>query len=766
MPRRILDRRLANVLSRLRREPAGRPASFARAAIAAVLLFGLFGVTAQGARAAAPAKTDILLMFDTTGSMGSALSAAAAQVTALTGNIDSRLPDVQYGVAEVRDYAKYDSGTDPYAYKVNQAITADRGAVTAAINTLVAKGGGDSPEAYGGALAAATAGTGFGWRPGARRLVVLIADNVPHDDDLNLGIPADKQTQASPWNTGADPGPDGAVGTADDIDWQTLLDTMAYNGVSLAYVLFKGNSTYLPYWNIWATRTGGAAVDATDSDLGTKIADLAATGATTELPACPVGSARDAAGICDARHVTGVYVGCNRGPNPGDSSICTATVGDGATTETPTSPTGQVKFTALNGGGFPNGDTCTLVPTSGSPSVSSCNVRYTPKVGSWEFPDIVAEYGGGDKHRPSSSRTSLITGPVFGPDGKSLVLADGEPVSLANCGKNADTLTGKGPKAARAAINRRFPGGTLMDPRATWGDVLSVCFEKPAGYAQVVVGGIVQASSIVTGPAVTGGMITVAVGLPNPVTSYGLGAASVPAGAAVSYGTYKLGEGLRESGSKQLDDPPDPKFQQTVKPKSVKAVTFVTKNRKDRKQAALLAGYVTTQLKIAALGNAIGATLDKAGGAKLAGNTAYQGKQTRLARSYSKKMIALLITQRQQAAAVQTAIRRLPGVNVKITKSMFVAPTSAKAKLALKRYGQALDKKRKGLNQLGFTNADKTGLLAFARNPSIDDAALAIPKDLADLVAGTDARKFLDLEILTQRYWLVEPSVVAAAALK
>ena len=86
-----------------------------RAVLAAMLVLGLLGVSAQGARAAAPAKTDILLMFDTTGSMGSALSAAAAQVSALTGNIDSRLPDVQYGVAEVRDYAKYDSGTDPYA---------------------------------------------------------------------------------------------------------------------------------------------------------------------------------------------------------------------------------------------------------------------------------------------------------------------------------------------------------------------------------------------------------------------------------------------------------------------------------------------------------------------------------------------------------------------------------------------------------------------------------------------------------------------------
>ena len=714
-------RRTTGAVSIRSREPGLRRLAL----LAALALVGLLGVSAPAARAAVPAKTDILLMFDTTGSMGSALSAAAAQVTAMTGNIDSRLPDVQYGVAEVRDYPVYDAGTGAFPYKVNQAVTADRGAVTAAINALTAKGGGDGPEAYGGALAAATAGEGFGWRPGARRLVVLIADNVPHDLDLNLDIPADKQTHASPWDTGADPGPDGAVGTADDVDWQPLLDAMSYNGISLAYVLFKGNSSYLPYWNIWATRTGGAAVDATDSDLGAKIADLAASSATADLPACPAGSTRDAAGVCDPRHATGVYVQCNRGPNPGDSSVCTATVGDGATTETPTSPAGQVKFTALN--------------------------------------------GGSDKHRPSSSRTSLIMGPVFGPTGQP-ILADGEPVSLDACGKNVTTLTGSGPKAARAAIRRRYPGGTLMDPKASWGDVAYVCVMKPLSLIGYGTGAVVKASSVVTGPLVTGSMIAAGVAAPNPVTTGALGAGALPAGAATSYVTYQVGDTIMQVAATELDDPPDPKFKTTVKPKSVKAVRFVTKRGKDRKPAALLGRYLTQQLKIAALGKALVATLDKAGGAELAKNTAYQGKQMRLAIRYSKQLTALLITQRRQAASVQTAIRRLPGANFRIKASMFVAPKSAKARRnhtkALSQYARDLRKQRKALSRLGFTTADGKKLLAYARDPSADDMFLPIPKDLADLVAGADARKLMDLMILSQRYWVVEPSVVAAAALK
>lgn len=747
--------------------------SLPAALLAGVFLFGGLLLPARGARAAVPAKTDILLMFDTTGSMGGALAAAAAQVGTLTGNLDSRLPDVQYGVAEVRDYPLYDSGAgdQAYPYKVNQPITADRGAVLGAISKLTARGGGDGPEAYGGALYAATAGTGFGWRSGARRLIVLVADNVPHDDDLNLGIPPEVQTHSSPWNTKVDPGPDGVAGTADDIDWQPLLAAMAHNGVTLAYVLFQGNSSYLPYWKIWSEMTGGAAVDAAVSDLGAKIADIAASGAVSDLPACPVGQVRNADGVCDPRHPTGVQVMCNRGPNPGDQSVCTATVGDASTTETPTSPSGQVTFTAVNGGGFPLGNTCSLKPTNGSPSVSSCQVRYTPKLGSWEFPNIVVEYSGSDKHLPSRGGTSLIQGPVFGSDGKP-ILGDGEPLSMDACARNADALTGSGAKPARAAIARRYPGGTFpayMQGKATAGDVLYVCVANPLSYVGYGLGAVVKVASVVTGPAVTGVMITKAVALPDP-TSYAVGAAAVPAGAATSAATYMAGDALMTVSAKELEDPPDPKFKQTVKPKRVKAVRFVTKRRKDRKRAALLGRYLTRQLKVAALGNALAATIDKAGGAERAGNKTYQGRQMRLAVRYSKQLVTLLRAQRRQAVSVETAIRRLPGVNFRIKRSMFVAPKSKKAKRnharALRRYERALRKQRRALGRLGITGADTKKMLVHARNPSYDDMVLELPKDLADLVAGSDARKLVDLMILSQRYWVVEPSVVAAAALK
>ena len=62
----------------------------------------------------------------------------------------------------------------------------------------------------------------------ARRIVVLpdpsredpvtVADDVPHDTDLNEGVPPEIVNQASPWSTGIDPGPSGT-----GVDWDQEL---------------------------------------------------------------------------------------------------------------------------------------------------------------------------------------------------------------------------------------------------------------------------------------------------------------------------------------------------------------------------------------------------------------------------------------------------------------------------------------------------------------------------------------------------------------
>ena len=87
----------------------------------------------------------------------------------------------------------------------------------------------------------------MGWAPGAKHLVVLIADDVPHDDDLNAGVPPEIVNQPSPWETGTDPGPTGTR-----IDWQQELADFKSAAYTLAFVLYHGDPAYLPYWNWWA----------------------------------------------------------------------------------------------------------------------------------------------------------------------------------------------------------------------------------------------------------------------------------------------------------------------------------------------------------------------------------------------------------------------------------------------------------------------------------------------------------------------------------
>ena len=58
------------------------------------------------------------------------------------------------------------------------------------------------------------------------------------------------------------------------------------------------------------------------------------------------------------------------------SDTCTAAVGDGGSP--PSNPTGTVKLSSANGGVFSAGNTCNLLSTPNSGSVSSCSVQFLP----------------------------------------------------------------------------------------------------------------------------------------------------------------------------------------------------------------------------------------------------------------------------------------------------------------------------------------------------------------------------------------------------
>jgi len=277
----------------------------------AVLSVLALGLVAPAAAQAAPVHTDVLFVFDTTGSMGSTLTSAKAEIQEAMTQIATAVPDPQFGLATVADYghatvnyngqpevSPYDNEYPSEApWTLRQAITPNQPLVSSALQSLIAKGGGDLPEAYGRGLFESANNPAVAWRPDARGVIVLVADDVPHDNNVNEGIPPELQLNGSVWNTGVDPGPDATLATGDDIDWQALLQQLIIGGKPLEFVAYQG-TTYLPYWEHWTAITGGSAISAGGVGFGSKLAAAVKAGASAALPACPVGQLRDPGDRC------------------------------------------------------------------------------------------------------------------------------------------------------------------------------------------------------------------------------------------------------------------------------------------------------------------------------------------------------------------------------------------------------------------------------------------------------------------------------------
>ncbi len=118
---------------------------------------------------------DVFFLADSTGSMGSAISAvkssAASILTSAAG-----LGDVAFAVGQYKDAG------DIFAYNLDQDITTDIVAAQAGINTWGASGGGDWEEANLFALESVAEDTI--WRAGSERILVWFGDAPGHDPSL------------------------------------------------------------------------------------------------------------------------------------------------------------------------------------------------------------------------------------------------------------------------------------------------------------------------------------------------------------------------------------------------------------------------------------------------------------------------------------------------------------------------------------------------------------------------------------------------------
>ncbi|MBL8723914.1 MAG: FHA domain-containing protein [Planctomycetes bacterium] len=118
---------------------------------------------------------EIVFVCDSTGSMGATLQAAKDTMALMLGVLRRLVPDARFGIVTYRDHGKseeYVTRQLPLGSDVWRAVNF--------VNGIAANGGGDQPEAVRDGLDAAFAQA---WRPGTRRVVVLVGDAPPHERD-------------------------------------------------------------------------------------------------------------------------------------------------------------------------------------------------------------------------------------------------------------------------------------------------------------------------------------------------------------------------------------------------------------------------------------------------------------------------------------------------------------------------------------------------------------------------------------------------------
>ena len=231
---------------------------------------------------------DVIFAFDLMGSRGGIINEAKAKSGVIMTKLGADYPgvDFNYGVMSYMDYprsysscgysATYgDASYGDYAYSLDQSLTSDQTVISSAITALVLGSGWDGPQDYTRIMYESYADPSVGWRTGAKKIVVNFGDYVPHDCNLNEGVPGKTGT----WTTGGDPGRDEVMGTDDDLDLQTVLANMAANNV----ILLECHSTsyHNDYWTYWTGITGGGVYLTGSSTLVNDVVGAITAGIST-----------------------------------------------------------------------------------------------------------------------------------------------------------------------------------------------------------------------------------------------------------------------------------------------------------------------------------------------------------------------------------------------------------------------------------------------------------------------------------------------------
>lgn len=189
-------------------------------------------------------RIDILLLFDVTQSMRAVIDEVRTNAGTIMREIRAGNPNSAFGVASFADYQ------ERMPWRLDRDVTEDLASVSTAIARLRLYDGKDFPEAYSRALHEARF---VGWRPGARRFVILFGDAPAHDP--NFYGPS----------TGVDPGRDGIPGNEDDLRFAEVVRDLAVDRVTVLVNYVPGDQLARKGFEFLANQTGGAAIPVADA---------------------------------------------------------------------------------------------------------------------------------------------------------------------------------------------------------------------------------------------------------------------------------------------------------------------------------------------------------------------------------------------------------------------------------------------------------------------------------------------------------------------
>lgn len=172
-------------------------------------------------------STDILVSFDSTGSMSPVIHVVRQRVKETISKLFSTIPDLRIGLIAHGDYCD-----EPRAY-FQQDFTTDENALIRFVNTVPNTHGGDSDEFYEYVFHRASQ---LNWRAD-RRLFIFIADALPH----RVGYSYNYKTYS--------------------LDWRTEVKNLSSMGVSIYSVEALGNRNAREFYQPIADMTNGRMVE-------------------------------------------------------------------------------------------------------------------------------------------------------------------------------------------------------------------------------------------------------------------------------------------------------------------------------------------------------------------------------------------------------------------------------------------------------------------------------------------------------------------------